>query len=31
MVDFSNKLKTLPDKSGVYLMLDEFGQVLYVG
>ena len=31
MLDFSEKLKSLPTSSGVYLMLDEFGQVLYVG
>lgn len=31
MRDFTQKLKDLPSSSGVYLMLDEFGQVLYVG
>lgn len=27
----TDKLKTLPDKSGVYIMLDEYENVLYVG
>lgn len=27
----TEKLKTLPDKSGCYIMLDEYGNVLYVG
>lgn len=31
MRDLSEKLKTLPSASGVYLMLDEYGQILYVG
>lgn len=31
MVDLNEKLKALPLASGVYIMLDEFGQVLYVG
>ncbi|MDD3946339.1 MAG: excinuclease ABC subunit UvrC [Clostridia bacterium] len=31
MKDFSEKLKTLPTASGVYIMLDEFEQILYVG
>lgn len=31
MKDFSEKLKELPSSSGVYLMLDGDGQVLYVG
>lgn len=30
-MDFSEKLKDLPTSPGVYLMLDEFQQVLYVG
>ncbi|HOB63869.1 MAG TPA: excinuclease ABC subunit UvrC, partial [Clostridia bacterium] len=31
MKDFSEKLKSLPTTSGVYIMLDEFGQILYIG
>lgn len=31
MKDFSEKLKKLPTSSGVYQMLDEYGQILYVG
>lgn len=31
MSNFSEKLKTLPTSSGVYIMLDEYGQILYVG
>ncbi len=31
MLDFTEKLKDLPSSSGVYLMLDEYGQVIYVG
>lgn len=31
MKNFSDKLKTLPTTSGVYIMLDAYGQVLYVG
>ncbi len=31
MVDIKEKLKELPTNSGVYLMLDEYGQILYVG
>lgn len=31
MRDFSAKLRELPLAPGVYLMLDEFGQILYVG
>lgn len=27
----TDKLKTLPEKSGCYIMLDEYGNVLYVG
>ena len=31
MKDLSQKLKELPTQSGVYLMLDEYDQILYVG
>jgi len=31
MKNFADKLKTLPTTSGVYIMLDAYGQVLYVG
>lgn len=31
MRDFSDKLRELPLAPGVYIMLDEFGQILYVG
>ncbi len=31
MADIKEKLKDLPSCSGVYLMLDEYGQILYVG
>jgi excinuclease ABC subunit C len=31
MKDFTEKLKTLPTSSGVYIMMDAYGQVLYVG
>lgn len=30
-MDFSAKLKQLPDNSGVYLMMDEAGEIIYVG
>lgn len=30
-MDVREKIKTLPEKPGVYIMLDEFGQILYVG
>lgn len=31
MTDFKQKLKDVPDNPGVYLMLDEQGQIIYVG
>lgn len=31
MSAIGDKLTTLPDKSGVYIMLDEYGNILYVG
>lgn len=31
MKDFSEKLRELPETSGVYIMLDEYGQILYIG
>lgn len=31
MSDFSEKLKLLPDKPGVYVMLDGEGKIIYVG
>lgn len=31
MKKYTEKLKNLPDKSGVYIMLDEYENVLYVG
>lgn len=31
MVDFKKKLKDVPDDPGVYLMLDEGGNIIYVG
>lgn len=31
MTDFSYKLKNLPEKSGVYIMKDKHGEVIYVG
>lgn len=31
MKDLSEKLKALPTSSGVYIMLDEYQQILYVG
>ncbi len=31
MADFSYKLKSLPDKSGVYIMKNAEGEVIYVG
>ncbi len=29
--EIENKLKTLPDKSGVYIMLNKDGEIIYVG
>ena len=31
MVDFKAKIKDVPDNPGVYMMLDEQGQIIYVG
>lgn len=31
MVDFKAKLKDVPDNPGVYMMLDESGEIIYVG
>ena len=31
MVDFKQKLKDVPEDPGVYLMLDEAGEIIYVG
>lgn len=31
MSNLREKLKNLPEKSGVYIMLDEYGSILYVG
>lgn len=31
MVDFKVKLKDVPDNPGVYMMLDESGEIIYVG
>ena len=31
MPDFSYKIKSLPEKSGVYIMKDKDGEVIYVG
>lgn len=31
MVDFKAKIKDIPDNPGVYMMLDEQGQIIYVG
>lgn len=31
MVDFKAKIKDVPDNPGVYLMLDEGGEIIYVG
>lgn len=31
MVDFKAKLKDVPDNPGVYMMLDEGGEIIYVG
>ena len=31
MSDFSYKIKSLPEKSGVYIMKDKDGTVIYVG
>jgi excinuclease ABC subunit C len=30
-IKYREKLKNLPEKSGVYIMLDEYGNILYVG
>ena len=30
-IKYKEKLKTLPEKSGVYIMLDEQDNILYVG
>lgn len=31
MVDFKAKIKDVPDNPGVYMMLDERGEIIYVG
>lgn len=31
MVDFKAKIKDVPDNPGVYMMLDETGEIIYVG
>ncbi len=31
MVDFKAKIKDVPDNPGVYMMLDEAGEIIYVG
>lgn len=31
MVDFKAKIKDVPDNPGVYMMLDELGEIIYVG
>ena len=31
MFDINEKLKTIPDKPGVYLMKDEYEQIIYIG
>lgn len=31
MVDFKAKIKDVPDNPGVYMMLDESGEIIYVG
>ena len=31
MKKYTEKLKNLPNKSGVYIMLDEYENILYVG
>ncbi len=31
MIDFKAKLKDVPDDPGVYLMMDEAGEIIYVG
>lgn len=31
MVDFKAKIKDVPDNPGVYMMLDEQGEIIYVG
>ena len=31
MVDFKAKIKDVPDNPGVYMMLDENGEIIYVG
>lgn len=31
MVDFKAKIKDVPDNPGVYMMIDEQGQIIYVG
>lgn len=31
MIDFKQKLKDVPDNPGVYLMMDEAGEIIYVG
>ena len=30
-VDFKAKLKDVPENPGVYMMLDEAGEIIYVG
>lgn len=31
MVDFKAKIKDVPDNPGVYMMLDDRGEIIYVG
>jgi len=31
MFDITEQLKKIPEKSGVYLMKDEFGEIIYIG